>query len=153
MKKFFSNDMVSLICRLVFGIIFIYASLDKMQSPEQFARIVYNYHLLPSSLINIFSLILPISEMLSGILLILGLFYKGSRNYLVIILLIFIAAISINVFRGISLECGCFTVSSKAKSHGWSLVLRDVAYLIPGVILMFSNSRRWMMDNLFFKKS
>lgn len=148
MKKVLSNDYLALICRLTFGLIFIYASLDKIAHPDQFARIIYNYHLLPGSLVNLSALILPVSEFLAGLFLILGIFYKGSRNYLIILMLIFIVAIGVNVFRGINLECGCFTVSSKAKSAGISLILRDIVYLIPGLILLVSTSRKLMLDNL-----
>ncbi|MEE9442911.1 MAG: MauE/DoxX family redox-associated membrane protein [candidate division Zixibacteria bacterium] len=146
MRKFLSNDFVTMICRLLFGGIFIYASLDKIISPDQFARIVYNYHLLPGSLVNVFALILPMSEFMAGLFLILGVFYKGSRNYLIILMIVFMIAISINIFRGVNLECGCFTVSSKAKSHGLYLILRDIVYLIPGIALMFSHSVRWMLQ-------
>ncbi|MFH1701486.1 MAG: MauE/DoxX family redox-associated membrane protein [Candidatus Zixiibacteriota bacterium] len=146
MRKFLSNDFVTMVCRLLFGGIFIYASLDKITNPDQFARIVYNYHLLPGSLVNAAALILPLSEFIAGLFLILGIFYKGSRNYLLILMIVFMIAISINIFRGVNLECGCFSVSSKAKSHGLYLILRDVAYLIPGIVLMFSRSVRWMLQ-------
>jgi hypothetical protein len=62
-------------------------------------------------------------------------------------------ATGINVARGISLECGCFTVSSKAKTAGYLLILRDIAYLTPGVILLISSSRRWLLDSLLFRSA
>lgn len=150
MRDLLSNDYLALICRVVFGSIFIYASLDKIAAPDQFARIVYNYHLVPGSLVNIFALILPVSEFIAGICIITGTIYAGARNYLLILMPIFIIAISINLFRGISLECGCFTVSSRAKSQGLQLIIRDIIYVIPGMVLLFSKSRRWMVDNLLF---
>jgi uncharacterized membrane protein YphA (DoxX/SURF4 family) len=152
MRKVLSNDYLTLLCRIIFGAIFIYASLDKIAEPGQFARIVYNYHLVPGSLVNIFALILPVSELIAGLCLISGTLYDGARNYLLLLMPVFIIAISINLFRGIDLECGCFTVSSKAKSHGLQLIIRDIIYLIPGLVLLFSRSRRWMVDNLLFGK-
>ena len=151
MRKILSNDILTMIFRLTFGAIFIYASLDKIAHPDQFARIVYNYHLLPGSLVNVFALILPVSELMAGVFLILGIFYTGSRNYLILLMFVFLVAIGINLFRGINLECGCFSVSSKAKSVGLQLILRDLLYLFPGLLLLFSRSRRWMIDNLFIK--
>jgi uncharacterized membrane protein YphA (DoxX/SURF4 family) len=147
-RKLLSNDILAIICRLTFGIIFIYASLDKIASPDQFARVVYNYHIVPSSLINVFALILPMTELIAGICLILGIWYTGARNYLIILMAIFLIAISINMARGVNLECGCFSVSSKAKSFGYELILRDLAMVLPGVILLFSNSRKWMLQKL-----
>ena len=150
MRKFLSNDYLALLCRLVFGLIFIYASLDKIAHPDQFARIVYNYHILPGQLVNVFALVLPMAELFAGICLIAGFFYAGSRNFLVVLTFVFIVAIGINVIRGVDLECGCFTVSSRAKSAGIQLIIRDIAYLIPGLILMVSRSRRWLLENLLW---
>lgn len=144
MKKFLSNDYLTLLCRIIFGSIFIYASLDKIAHPDQFARIIYNYHLVPGSLINLCALILPVTEFLAGAFLILGILYRGSLNYLVILMVIFMIAIGVNVIRGVNLECGCFTVSSKAKNAGIELIIRDIIMLIPGLILMISESTRWM---------
>jgi uncharacterized membrane protein YphA (DoxX/SURF4 family) len=149
MRKILSNDWLTLLCRLFFGGIFIYASLDKIAHPDQFARIVFNYHLVPGTLINLVALILPMSEFIAGVFVIVGVFYRGARAYLVILLSIFLIAIAINVFRGVNLECGCFTVSSHAKSAGLLLLLRDILYGIPGLILLFSRSRRWMLENLW----
>lgn len=150
MRQWLSNDYLTMICRLTFGAIFIYASLDKIAHPDQFARIIYNYHLLPGALVNLAALILPISEFLAGAFLITGIFYTGSRNYLLLLMAVFMVAIGINVIRGVNLECGCFTVSSKAKSAGVQLLIRDTVYAIPGLILLVSRSRRWRLDNLFF---
>ncbi len=118
MKKLLSNDTFTLLCRLIFGGIFVYASLDKIGHPDQFARIVYNYHLLPGWGVNLFALILPMVEFIAGICLIAGIFYEGSRNLLLILSVIFIGAIGINVIRGVNLECGCFTTSSGVKKAG-----------------------------------
>jgi len=149
MKKLLSNDWLTLICRFFFGGIFIYASLDKIAHPDQFARIVFNYHLVPGSLINLMALILPMSEFIAGVFLIVGVLYEGARNYLLLLLAIFMVAIGINVVRGVDLECGCFTVSSRAKSAGLQLLARDVIYAIPGIILLLSGSRRWMLSKVW----
>jgi len=150
MKRIISNDYVTMLLRLYFGGLFIYASLDKIASPEQFARIVFNFHILPGSLVNIFALILPFTELVAGVGVIIGFLYRGSRDYLMLLTVVFIVAIGINVVRGVNLECGCFTVSSGAKSAGLQLIVRDLLYLAPGLFLLASRSRRWMLDRLFF---
>jgi uncharacterized membrane protein YphA (DoxX/SURF4 family) len=152
MKKFFSNDYLTLLCRLALGGIFIYASIDKIAHPDQFARIIYNYHLLPGSLVNLVALILPMSEFIAGICLITGTFYDGARNYLLLLLIVFMVAIGINVIRGVDLECGCFTVSSRAKSASLQLLFRDLGYLLIGLVLLFSSSRKLMIDNFIFSR-
>jgi uncharacterized membrane protein YphA (DoxX/SURF4 family) len=150
-KRLLSNDYLTMLCRLFIGGLFIYSSLDKIAHPEQFARIVYNYHLVPSMLINLFALAFPWTELLGGACLIVGILYPGARNYFGLLMIVFVFAIGINVARGVDLECGCFTVSSKAKSAGIGLILRDLALFIPGILLFFSSSRRWRLDNLLFR--
>jgi uncharacterized membrane protein YphA (DoxX/SURF4 family) len=152
MKKLLSNDYLTLACRLFLGGIFIYASLDKIAHPDQFARIIYNYHLLPGYSVNLAALIMPVAEFVAGVCVITGTLYTGARNFLVIMLLVFMVAIGINVIRGVDLECGCFTVSSQAKSASFQILLRDLIYLIAGLALIISQSRRWMIDNFLFSR-
>ena len=61
--KFLKNILLSkhlaLLFRLFLGILFIYASVDKILHPAAFAKIVYNFHILPGFLINLFAIILP----------------------------------------------------------------------------------------------
>lgn len=151
MRKLLSNDYLTMLCRLFIGGLFIYSALDKIAHPEQFARIVYNYHLVPAILINLFALAFPMTELIGGVCLIVGFFYTGSRNYFGLLMIIFVFAIGINVLRGVDLECGCFTVSSRAKSTGIGLIVRDLALFIPGIFLFFSRSRRWMLDSLVLR--
>ena len=144
-NRFLQNDYLGLIVRLAVGIIFIYASIDKIGAPSQFARIVYNYHFLPGSLINIFALILPWIEIVCGILLIVGIYKEGSILILNLMIIAFIIAIGVNLFRGISLECGCFSVSSKAKGSALNLLFRDIGLLILGIYAYFNRSQRFTL--------
>ncbi|MEP0827852.1 MAG: DoxX family membrane protein [bacterium] len=145
-RRFLDNDYLTLIVRLIVGGIFIYASLDKVTNPAQFARIVYNYHLLPAALINIFALMLPWVELLCGIFLVAGYKQEGSVLILNLLVLAFIVALTVNLFRGVNIECGCFTVSSKAKSNIIDLLLRDIGLLALTLYLFFSRSRRFSLS-------
>lgn len=139
------NPWLGVITRLVVGGIFVYASLDKVTHPEAFARIVFNYHLVPASLINISALILPMVELVAGVLLILGVWPRSAGLILVALCVVFLAALSVNWIRGVSLECGCFSVSSKVKGTIGSLILRDVALLAAAVQTTFlARPRLWL---------
>ena len=70
---------ITLALRLVLGGIFIYASLDKIVHPRAFAEIIYNYQILPGSLINLSAVILPWLELFLGLLLISGRFMVGGH--------------------------------------------------------------------------
>jgi len=145
--KTLGNPILGLICRLVLGGVFIYASIDKILHPDQFARIVFNYHLVPANLINIFAVVLPWVEMGAGIFLILGIWPRASGTILTTLTVIFVIALAINWFRGVSIECGCFTVSGKAKSTIADLVIRDVALLLVAIQTTFlARPLLWLTD-------
>jgi uncharacterized membrane protein YphA (DoxX/SURF4 family) len=145
-RNFRDNDYLSLLIRLFVGIIFIYASIDKIAQPDQFARIVYNYQLLPGSLINLMALILPWIEMICGVFIILGIFNRGTILILNLMVVVFIFAVGVNVIRGVNLECGCFTVSSKARNDALGLLFRDIGLLILTIYLWINRSRRFMLQ-------
>lgn len=141
-KKIINNDYLILLVRIAVGAIFIYASINKITNPAQFARIVYNYHLVPSDLINIFALILPWVEIAAGICIMLGIWKEGGILLANLLVLSFIIALSINLARGVNLECGCFTVSSKAKSNIISLLIRDFGLLaLTAYLYLISRTR------------
>ncbi len=144
-RSIWHNDYLGLVSRLVVGLIFIYASLDKIGDPAQFARIIYNYHLLPGQFINLASLIMPWVELICGVALILGPGKDGAILVLNALVAVFIVAIAINLVRGVDLECGCFTVSSKAKSNALNLLIRDVGLLALGLYAMFNKATRFFL--------
>jgi len=140
--NFLRHPALGLVTRLAVGGIFVYASLDKIAHPDLFARIVFNYHLVPAPLINLVALLLPATELLAGTLLILGVWPRSAGLVLTALTLVFIVALSINWFRGVSLECGCFTASSKAKGAIGDLILRDIALLAAAAHTTFL-ARPW----------
>lgn len=148
-----TDKRVVLLFRLVLGVTFIYASLDKIAHPEQFARIIYNYKILPHFLINIFAVTLPWVEFLAGLFLILGIFTQSASLLICFLLMVFVFAISINLFRGIDLNCGCFTTDPDAKKEGISLLFQDFLFLYLGIMVIFFNKNFATLSVLFQKKS
>ena len=100
--------ILELICRWISGGVFIYASASKVFNPCQFALDIYHYQLTPAFLLNIAAIILPWAEMLLGVSIILGIAPRGAALGIILILMIFIGALTINFIRGIDFECGCF---------------------------------------------
>jgi uncharacterized membrane protein YphA (DoxX/SURF4 family) len=146
-----TDRRVILLFRVVLGVTFIYASLDKIAHPDQFARIVYNYKILPGFLINIFAVTLPWVELVAGLFLIFGIF--TASLIISFLLVVFIVAISVNLFRGIDLNCGCFSTDPAGKKEGASLLIRDFIYLFLGVMIFFFNRSFASLSALFRKKS
>jgi uncharacterized membrane protein YphA (DoxX/SURF4 family) len=144
-RKFLDNDYLSLIIRLFVGAVFIYAAMDKVAHPIQFARIVYNYHFLPTILINVFAIVMPWVEITCGIALIFGFFRSGGVLLVNLLVLSFLIALGVNLFRGINIECGCFTVSGKAKENILGLLIRDAGMLVLTIYLFLNRSKRFSL--------
>ena len=101
---------VSLIFRVIVGIIFIFASIDKIQNPAIFSDIIDNYHATPVIFSNLIALIIPWIELIVGLCLIFGLFLAGSIFITSSLLAFFIIMLTQAILRGIDLHCGCFSL-------------------------------------------
>jgi putative oxidoreductase len=140
LKDIFTDKHTALVLRVVLGIIFVYASMDKIAHPQDFSQIIYNYKILPSFLVNIFAITLPWVELICGLFLIGGIFLESSSLLIFILLLVFTIATSFNVFiRGIDIQCGCFTTSLVAKKQGVELVIRDLLFLLMSLQVFLFN--------------
>ena len=78
MNNFLKNKYIIFVSRLILGIVFIYASIDKIIDPVSFSDTIDNYHISPYSLNNLAALIIPWIELLIGICLIFGIYIEGA---------------------------------------------------------------------------
>lgn len=111
------------IFRIILGIIFIYASYDKILDPAGFSKNIHNFHITPIAIENIIALVLPWLELIIGIFLIFGLFLDGTINITISLLIFFIIILSQAVFRGIDVHCGCFKTEADAGTTDLRLEL------------------------------
>lgn len=132
--KFLLHPAVQFIARLILGGVFIYASIDKILHPGDFAKAVANYKVLTSPvLINLVGVILPWCELLAGVLLIVRVWAKGAWTVLTGLTAVFIVLIAVTMARGIDVNCGCFSTTGASKV-GMDLLVRDVLLLIPAAL-------------------
>lgn len=140
---------VALLFRVILGVIFLYASFDKILHPSEFAEAIANYRILPEILINLAAVILPVLEALLGVALLVGAWIPGAVFLTNLLMLVFTCALAFNMIRGLDVHCGCFSNSAGAEARihmGWYLV-RDLLFLGMGGYLLFrvltrSSSRR-----------
>ncbi len=126
--------------RIILGIVFVYASIDKILHPADFAEAVFNYQILPDALINLTALILPYLELILGISLILGIALPGSVFLANLLLIVFMVALIFNLARGLNIHCGCFSAKAEVVEGNemiWT-VLRDSVFLLMGIFLFLS---------------
>jgi uncharacterized membrane protein YphA (DoxX/SURF4 family) len=134
--RFLSSSPLQVLCRLALGGIFIYASLDKIAHPLEFAKIIANYAILPDFLLTLPALVLPWLELVAGLLLVAGVWTRSSALLLSLLLLVFILALGFNALRGISMSCGCFSTSASDTESAWVLIFRDLLILLPGIVIL-----------------
>jgi uncharacterized membrane protein YphA (DoxX/SURF4 family) len=125
-----------LAARLILGGVFIFSSLDKIIHPAAFAEAVYNYQILPDTLITLTAMILPWLELILGIFLVLGLWLPGAALLINLLLVTFFGALVFNLARGLDINCGCFSTSQESTSLCMCLyVIRDVIFFLLGLYL------------------
>ena len=108
------------------GLVFVQAGLAKLRHRELLTGVVANYRLLPASLVGPVATLLPPVELLVGIALLLGGHWLAATGAMAL-LLVFAAAMAINVGRGRSqIDCGCGR-SQLRQPLSWLLVGRNVA--------------------------
>jgi hypothetical protein len=74
-------EWLIIILRIVFGVILIAASIDKLIHPLQFARDVENYRLLGTLLSRWVAIWLPYLELTTGMLPLSSIFYSCSFSF------------------------------------------------------------------------
>ena len=123
---------------------FIFASLDKIVNPANFAKDISNYEITPYWMNNLVALTLPWIELICGILIVVGLFlfiYKKSNfidipnNIIILMLLWFVFILSIAVYRGLDIDCGCGI--SEDKTTPMQRLIEDIYLLLITFFIKF----------------
>lgn len=131
--KFFSSTKIRRLAytigRIVLGAVFVYASWDKILDPSSFARIIANYQIVSSGIGDLSALFLPWLELVCGICLIINCWPRASAIIITGMLIVFMAALSYNIYRGMDIHCGCFTLTENAPSSMWFDLVRDALFL------------------------
>ncbi len=147
-SRFLSTQIVQTLCCFILGGIFIYAGIDKIRNPYDFAQIIYDYQLLPDIFIYFVAVTLPWIEMVTGLFLISGVFTRTSSIILSSLLLAFIVAFTINEIRGFNISCGCFPTEKKSLGDSLILlILRDILMFIPGLVIIFFYKSKKLLYN------
>ena len=143
LKRLLVSPALQFAARLIVGGLFIYASLDKIAQPLQFAKVVESYQLLPIALVTLPALILPWVELFAGICLVSGIAVRSAAILLSALLVFFIVILGFNAWRGVEISCGCFSTKIGESENIPLLIVRDLLILIPGlVIVLFSRENK-----------
>ena len=146
--KWLRHPAVYWVVSIGLGAVFVYASLDKIAHPLDFARIVYRYRLAgPSAALgvvpaNVFAVVLPWLEAVIGVLLITGWWRREAAIIAAALLVMFLVAVGYVMWQGIDVEhCGCFTVGGEGRSAGWMLMASDLGLLAAAAYVLLVRPR------------
>ena len=134
-------NIIVLIARLLIGGILIYASFDKIVNPGEFARAINNYNIVPFGLENSMAIIIPWLELIIGLCLVLGVFIDGASFLVIMLMIIFIVAISYAILSGYNIECGCGL--NPGELVGIQKIIEDFTYLILAWIIIKRRKRKF----------
>ena len=137
--KFTQGNLVFTAGRILLGGVFVWASWDKILDPAAFAQAIANYQIVPSAPGNLAALILPWVELVCGGCLILNRWTRGSALLTAALMVVFMAALGTNIYRGVDVNCGCFTLDEEAPGNMWLYLVRDAVFLAVAIGVMLRN--------------
>ena len=146
-KEALASPWLTVRVQIALGVFFVAAALPKLVDPPSFAHMIYNYRLVPGALVNLMALVMPWLELLAGLALILGIWTRASAGLVAALLLLFVAAISLNLVRGNAIDCGCFDVARADKTVDERFadmrldILRDLGMLL--MVVQFFWAKGW----------
>jgi len=121
--------------RVLLGAIFIGAATWKINSPQDFADAIAAYQILPAAVINLLALGLPLFELVCGLSVLSGFHMRMGALGILSMLSMFAGALGVALFRGLSIECGCFAPHSWFDANPWIALSRDVILLALAVVV------------------
>lgn len=130
-------DEFALACRYILATTFFLAGLSKISNHRAFAQVISRYNLLPERYSPAVATWLPRFEILSAVLLGAGVLVSLAATALLVALVVFTAAVTINLVRGQSMDCGCFG-STAGRTITWFSVLRNLLLIAIAIVAVRS---------------
>lgn len=133
-------DVVGLAARLVLGVVLVLAGASKISDLQSSVRAVLGYELMPYSVAHLVGTVLPVLEIVVGVLLVIGLFTRVAALVGGLLMVAFVIGIASVWARGISIECGCFGGGGTIKpgeTHYLREILRDTGLLVCAAWLVW----------------
>ncbi len=125
------HTAIEFLLSLIVGSVFGVAAGSKLRQPKRFVFTVLRYQVLPLWLGQLYGWLLPPLELLLALLILSGTAIRLVSITMLLLLLSFIGAVSMNMARGREFDCNCFGTTRQRKI-GWKLLVQDVM-LVGGV--------------------
>jgi len=147
------KEWVGLALRLVVGGVWLVAGALKLPDPAQSVAAVRAYELLPAPLIEPIGQLLPVIEVVVGLMLILGVLTRSAAVVSAVLFIAFIIGIASAWARGLNIDCGCFGGGGydpdAAEKYPWEIA-RDGVLLLASLFLVWLPTTRLSLDARLF---
>ena len=140
---------LTLLSRLILGVVLLVAGGLKIGNLPKSAMAVRSYEMLPIPLANFLGYTLPWIEIGLGLLLIVGVTVKISGALGALTMLAFIIAIAQAWARGLSIDCGCFGGGGAIDPEDTkylSEIIRDIGLMALGIFLYLYPKGRFAIE-------
>ena len=115
--------------RVALAGIFIYASWEKILKPDDFARIVDGYRILPQPMVSLVAILLPWTELIAGVALLVGIWPRAIGLLFSGLTAVFILGLIQALARGIDFHCGCFSLDPEGATRTWTSLWQEFLLL------------------------
>ncbi|MFA5512933.1 MAG: MauE/DoxX family redox-associated membrane protein [Candidatus Kapaibacterium sp.] len=149
MKKIIENPYLLLIARLVLGFIFVSYGMGKISDPGKFAEEISYYALMPEFTLNILAIILPWIELVTGLLILLGVRLKSGSFLAGALMLIFSLAVIWAIAMGLDINCGCS--STNPQKVGLPKLLENIGLLALSLLIFINPIRKFSLESFVEK--
>lgn len=112
------HEVLLWLLRIIFGGMLIYASIEKIISPLDFAQLVENYQIVGPRTSRWIAVGLPYLELIVGILLITGFWLDSAVVLNFLMMSVFLIAVTQAYLRGLDIRCGCFSSEGSEINPG-----------------------------------
>lgn len=147
------KDWAGLLARLVTGGVWIVAGALKLPDIAGSVRAVRAYDLLPEAVVPAVGTLLPLVEVVVGVLLVLGLLTRPAAAVSALLFAAFVVGIASAWARGLEIECGCFggggEKAGASSEYPWEIA-RDLGLLALSGWLVVRPQSRWALDARVF---
>ena len=139
MRTVLLSPKLSLLIRLVLGLVFVYAGAVKLVDPKAFAKVISQYDIVPEFLLAPFAIGLPALEFLAGLGLLFNI--RGSLAVISALLVIFILVLGYGILNSLDIDCGCFSPEElDARNNLQQAFYRDLL-MIGAVFYLYAYKR------------
>ena len=151
MRKIWGNPWIGLVFRLVLAGVLIYAGAIKLFEPDGARDAIVAYRIFGGSIPSILGWVMPIAEVIIGLLLLIGLFVRWAGFLTACLMTAFVLGIASVWARGYNIDCGCFGGGGDITGEGRNLrytsaILRDLLFVGMGVWLVAWPRTRFGLD-------